>query len=103
MGKRKQVPISDEEDEAIATGEESEVEKPVKVKKPKVRPPLTPSVVFILMRPFQSVATTKKPVFKNHDDDDEEGRPAKKKKPESTVGTLRPLTQLGQQHLATLS
>ncbi|KAF7792367.1 hypothetical protein EIP86_003404 [Pleurotus ostreatoroseus] len=86
MGKRKQLPISDEEDEAIATGEESEVEKPVKVKKPKVRSPFpTSSDVFILMRPVQSVATTKKPVFKNDDhDDEEEERPAKKKKPEST-------------------
>ncbi len=40
MGKRRNDPVSDEEEEAIESGDESEMEKPSKVKKQKVRTPL---------------------------------------------------------------
>lgn len=48
MGKRRHDPVSDEEQEAMETGDESEMEKPLKAKKQKVHPPTEQTLITIL-------------------------------------------------------
>ncbi|KAJ3553705.1 hypothetical protein NM688_g3470 [Phlebia brevispora] len=75
MPKRKYDLSSEEEEEAVETGNESEENEPLKAPpKPK------------------GVKTAKKPVIKN-DSDEEEDRPAKKKKPESTSSKKKAATE----------
>lgn len=92
MPKRKYDLSSEEEEEAVETGNESEENEPLKAPpKPKVRNiprPSTTSRDMLIPNPLQGVKTAKKPVIKN-DSDEEEDRPAKKK-PESTVRIYRP-------------